>query len=141
MIYSIGYHSTTLDKVVEIMREKGVDYLVDVRTHPYSRRPDKFEFNKNRLIEVFGARYRWEGEILGGKEGEVKPEGIDLLARMSTKPSEKILLIMCLEHKPEDCHRHYDISLKLLERGVDVIHIFEDREIPASNLKESLNGD
>jgi uncharacterized protein (DUF488 family) len=124
MIYSIGYSRFTFPQVKALMDEKEITLLVDVRSVPYSRRADKYDFNKNRLYKSLGKRYAWKGEILGGKHGPATEAGIDWLEKKHKKSC--ILLLMCMEDDPLKCHRLTDIGVRLLERGIDVAHILAD---------------
>ncbi|MEW6115649.1 MAG: DUF488 domain-containing protein [Nitrospirota bacterium] len=131
MIYSIGYQKRKLSEIVSVMEEKDIDLLVDVRSVPYSRKP---EFNRNRLQEALGSRYEWMGEVLGGKKGPAKEIGIKKLLFLHGQGRR--LLLMCMEHHPCDCHRLYDISRRLAKRGVEVVHLFDGHEQTTDELSE-----
>jgi uncharacterized protein (DUF488 family) len=133
-IYAIGYQQRKVEDIVEIVKEKGISHVVDVRSVPYSRDQS---YNKNRLSDVFGNQYVWLGKVLGGKTGPAKQEGIERLL-IALREKELVLLLMCMENHPCDCHRLTDISRRLLERGIDVIHIFDGEEKLTSELTEDL---
>jgi len=141
MIYSIGYQRVTLAQVLTIMVEKEVRYLVDVRSYPNSRHPSKHEFNRGRLEKGFPAMYRWMGDVLGGKLGPAKEEGIIRLITLHNEPGGHNLMLMCMEHDPCDCHRLYDISRRLLKRGIDVIHLVDGHEHKTSEVTEEVCND
>jgi uncharacterized protein (DUF488 family) len=124
MIYSIGYSRFTFSQVKALMDDKEITLLVDVRSVPYSRRADKYDFNKNRLYKTLGKHYTWKGEILGGKHGPATEAGIDWLEKKHKRGCT--LLIMCMEAHPQDCHRFTDIGMRLLERGINTVHIVRD---------------
>ena len=104
--------------------------------------PDKYEFNKNRLSSRFNRpgqpdRYIWSGDKLGGLPGPATKEGIDLLRQ--TEAAGNVLILMCLENNPRDCHRYQDIGVRLLKFGIDVVHIHDGIEEKTSQiLKENL---
>ena len=79
MIYTLGYSKWTVEQVKEKMDEKGIDLLVDVRSVPFGRFNPPF--NRPNLQRVFGGRYFWKGDTLGGKPGPAAEEGIDWLVR------------------------------------------------------------
>ncbi len=133
MIYTIGYQKTTLKEIVAIMDAKGIDLLVDVRSWPYSRNPMKQEFNKNQLSKRLGRRYAWIGSMCGGKKGPVTDRCIEALMK---KLRETSMLLLCMEHHPSDCHRFYDISKRLIEKGIQVIHLFDGQEKTTEQLME-----
>ena len=118
MIFSIGYQGINADMLKTVLDNEGIDRIIDVRSFPYSR--VQYDFNRNRLQARFGSRYEWKGDILGGKDGPATEEGIDYLANL---PPERSFIIMCMEARITSCHRFYDISQRLLNRGIDVTHI------------------
>jgi hypothetical protein len=120
MIYTIGYQFMQVSQLAAI-REVIHATIIDVRSVPYSRIPEKQEFNRNRLRETFPGVYPWKGDILGGKEGPATERGIEYLLGKERKGCR--LLLLCVEQDPLTCHRYYDISLRLLGRGVDAIHL------------------
>lgn len=137
MIFTIGYQKTSLDKIEQIMKDKAIDLLIDVRSVPYTRNPIKKEFNKERLIELLGKKYVWMGNICGGREGPVKPACIKALERLI----EKNLLLMCMENHPRDCHRFHSIAKTLEQKGVRVTHLFDGLEKTAGELEEMYNNE
>ena len=121
MIYSIGYQKLTLDELKQILEQYNISLLIDVRSVPYSRKP---QFNRKRLEQVFGSdSYVWKGDILGGKYGPATEEGIDFLLQHDKQKNQ---ILMCLETDPRDCHRYQDIGIRLLQRGVEANHIISD---------------
>ena len=131
MIYTIGYQKQTIDRLIQVMDEKKVGLLVDVRSIPYGRR---HEFNRKNFEKILGPRYAWLGDMLGGKFGPAKPEG---LVRLAALANQFPILVLCMEDNPRDCHRYYDIGVRLLERGIDAVHIHEAKELRTSELLNS----
>lgn len=118
-IYTIGYQALTVAALLEIMA--GIDLLIDVRSIPYSRKP---EFNKNRLMEALGEKYLWMGKECGGKTG-VTLECYKQLQKLG----KKSVLLMCMEADPAQCHRS-EVAAKFAKlSGGKVIHHIT--ELPA----------
>ncbi len=135
MIYSIGYEKITLQDLKRVIKQYRIGLVIDVRSIPYARLA-KQEFNRNRLFEYFGPRYEWKGDILGGKTGPALEAGIEYLAR---KNGQKSNILLCVENDPKRCHRFYDISIRLLEKGIEVIHIYDSQAVSTTELrKEAL---
>ena len=136
MIYSIGYSKWTVEQVVKVMEEKKIGLLIDLRSVPFGRFNPAF--NRPNLQAVLKSRYVWKGDVLGGKYGPVKDEGIAWLVEQS----EKNLIIMCVEMDPRQCHRLTDVSARLyLEHKIDVIHLISDgTEHPTSYYLGNLGG-
>jgi hypothetical protein len=123
MIYTVGYQNITIEQLEKIVEDKNIGLLTDVRSIPYSRIPEKYEFNKNRLAARFSDKYTWMGDRCGGKKGKAKPECIKKLIYLTTPPGERNLLLLCMEQHPCDCHRYYDIAKRLLNHGIEVRHL------------------
>jgi len=135
MIYSTGYERITTEELEETMRKYYITLIIDVRSVPYSRRPDKYGFNRNQMTRKFGDAYRWKGDTLGGRQGPVSKEALEYLARL-----EGNNILLCLEENPLACHRMTDISVRLLKDfNIEVHHLRQGRITPTSELiKEVL---
>src|SRR5688572_25290176 len=142
-VYTIGYGSRTIEALVETIEQNGIDFLVDVRSSPYSRY--KPEFNREALEAVLGGRgirYVFLGDALGGRpddpdcyaDGKVDYDrvrnkefylkGIDRLLRAREQGTRMALI--CSEGRPEECHRSKLIGATLTEREIPVTHLDED---------------
>lgn len=142
-IYTIGYGQRTIDELAALLKEHGVECLVDVRTAPYSRfRP---EFSRTALqaaIVEQGLRYIFQGASLGGRpdypdcyvdgkvdydrirEKEFYREGIERLRKAAAQGMR--VALMCSEGRPEECHRSKLIGVSLAALGIPVLHLDED---------------
>lgn len=145
-IYTIGYGARSFAEFIEVVQRHGIQFVVDVRSRPYSRY--KPEFSKQELADALkeqGIRYLFMGDSLGGQ-----PEGSDYyvdgkvdyekcrhsplfqqgIARLQKAwQQQNPIVIMCSEGKPEQCHRTKLITPALLELGVSVAHIAEDNQL------------
>jgi uncharacterized protein (DUF488 family) len=68
VIRTIGHGTRTTDELVALLREAGVDTLIDVRRYPLGKRQPQFA--RERMAEDLsqrGVRYEWWGEALGGR--------------------------------------------------------------------------
>jgi hypothetical protein len=104
------------------MDDRGIDLLVDVRSVPYGRFNPAF--NRPALQRAFGERYLWKGDILGGKPGPATDEGMNWLIAQHERGV--VLIVMCVEWDPRKCHRLTDIAVRLLEEGIDAVHLLHD---------------
>ena len=141
-IYTIGYGARSIEALIDVLKARGITYLIDIRTAPYSRY--KPEFSKQALEAELGRhdiRYVFMGDALGGRpddpgcfvDGKVdyarvktRPfyqEGLARLRRAAGQPSPVVL--MCSEGKPEMCHRSKRIGASLTELEIPVLHIDE----------------
>jgi len=148
-LYTIGHGHRKPNDFLDLLKNFGIEYLIDVRSQPYS----KFnpQFNKNDLkffLERNGIKYVFMGDSIGGRpedtscydnEGKVNYEmikkkdfflqGIDRLRTAYYKNINAI--IMCSESKPCECHRS-----KLIGRVLDLENILIKHIDEKGNLKE-----
>jgi uncharacterized protein (DUF488 family) len=123
MLYSIGYQNLkNIDTLQDILFEKGIKILLDVRSRPYSR---KGSFNK-KVLETFlpavGIEYNWVGKTPGGFS-EINENDIRELAVWQ---KGRIACLICMEADPDKCHRKNEIARRLKKYGVSVNHIEPD---------------
>lgn len=142
-IYSIGYGTRELDDFLEILKAHGIEYLLDVRSKPFSKiNPD---FNQNELkyfLERNSIRYVYMGDTLGGlpqfpscydKEGRVDYEKLRTkdfflsgIERLKTAYEQNLpVVLMCSESNPCECHRSKLIGRVLHSERINIVHIIE----------------
>ena len=146
VIFTIGHSSATFDRFVWLLREYGVDAVVDVRSQPASRFAP--QFNRRALAALLrgaGVRYAFMGDQLGGRPGH--PQYYDEHGRVLYGPwseSEPFvaglatlgraarmhrIALMCSEESPLQCHRHLLIARALTNGGwprSGIVHIRGD---------------
>jgi uncharacterized protein (DUF488 family) len=135
-IYTIGHSNHEPDAFLTLLRQHGIELLVDVRSSPHSRYVP--HANKKVLAHTLaeaGIGYRWLGDRLGGKpEGpaadydalRVSPafqQGITTLLQLADQCRTAV---MCAEGDHRQCHRHKMIAPALLDRSVRILHIQPD---------------
>jgi uncharacterized protein (DUF488 family) len=157
-IYTIGYGARDLEELLSALKANHIQYLLDVRTSPYSSY--KPEFSKNSLqtfLETNEIRYLFMGDKLGGQpnqdacytDGKVDYDkvaqqpfyrtGIERLHNASRQGQRVVL--MCSEAKPENCHRSKLIGQTLTNEGIQVPHIDEqDAVITQKDILLRLTG-
>ena len=67
-IKTIGYGKRSLDEFLEVLKQHGIEYLIDVRSLPYSRY--KSQFSKpalSKFLDEHNIRYVFMGDKLGGR--------------------------------------------------------------------------
>ncbi|MEQ8387875.1 MAG: DUF488 domain-containing protein [Alphaproteobacteria bacterium] len=123
-LYTIGYEGAVMDDLIATLRRAGVADLIDVRTNPYSRRP---EFIGQRLaasLSEAGIEYRWERALGNPEAGRgaaragapekfleifdahmATPAGRAALDRVAALATARPAALMCLERDPAQCHR------------------------------------
>lgn len=128
IIWTVGHSNRSINAFVKILKEHGIQVLVDVRSFPTSK-VDHFKQEKmERWLLENGLEYVWLGEELGGyrnggyerhMQTELFIKGVNRLLDIASK---KRACIMCMETDPKYCHRRF-IASHLESKGLRVIHI------------------
>ena len=120
MLYSVGYQNLeNIETLRDILHEKGIKILLDVRSRPYGRKSRFNKKNLETLLPAVGIEYNWEGKTLGGFS-EIDEDDIK---KLTTWQKGKIACLMCMEADPDRCHRKNEIARRLEEYGVSVNHL------------------
>jgi len=161
-LYTIGHGNRTHNEFLALLNKFNVEYLVDVRSQPYSKFNPQFnQVELKYFLENNGIKYVFMGESIGGRpkdvscyddKGKVDYEMIKTKAffiqgieRLKTAYNKNInLAIMCSESKPCECHRSKLIGRVLNLEGIAVKHIDEkgklkDQNIVISELNKGLS--
>jgi len=148
-LYTIGHSTRTVELLLEVLAESGIEALADIRALPRSRRHP--QFNRDALEDALasrGVRSSWRGKGPGGfrkpradtrhaalripafrgfadyMESEAFTCSLDELLRTAERER---LAIMCAERDPDQCHRSLITDAALL-RGAQVIHLIDRGE-------------
>jgi len=150
-LYSIGHGNRSAEELTSLLKEYGIQYLIDVRSSPFS----KFNphFNQNALkfsVEKEGVKYVFMGDVLGGRpedktcyddEGKVDYEAIKTkdffkqgIERIKIAYEKNIkVALMCSESKPQECHRSKLIGEALRDENISIQHIDEKGKLKTQN--------
>jgi len=145
-VFTIGHGRRHAEELVEVLREAGIETLVDVRRFPSSRRNP--QFNQPALAETLdrsGMTYVHAVELGGMRSGEPgeerfgcirepafrayaarmgRPEWQHALAHALADPTPAF---MCAETPWQRCHRRFIADL-LTARGHEVVHLIRPGE-------------
>ncbi|MEM5829836.1 MAG: DUF488 domain-containing protein [Candidatus Aenigmatarchaeota archaeon] len=140
-IYTLGHSTRKFEEFLEILKSFGIDLVLDVRLWPSSK---KFPwFNKENLEKELAKEkiqylhfpelggYREEGYEAFSKSEEFSKA----LSELVKLVGGKTVLILCAELLWWRCHRRY-IAKALVERGIEVIHIFDKEKTQEHKLEE-----
>lgn len=145
--FSVGHSNHDLTTFLTLLASRGIALLVDVRSHPVSRRVP--HFSKAPLAEALrraGIDYRFLGQELGGRPDGAQyysPEGqLDIAARhraadfhagidrvIALLAEGRTFALMCSEEDPQRCHRRRLIAPALAARGIPLIHLRADGRV------------
>lgn len=145
-LYSIGHSNKSVDELIRELRLFGIQYLIDVRSMPYSKYHPQFNRELLRTaITNSGIIYGYMGDIIGGLPnrtehddcytndkvdyGKIKNKtffikGIERLVKANMQ--HNITCLMCSEGDPHMCHRSKLIGEALRERGIILQHICQN---------------
>lgn len=146
-IFSIGHGNKSLEDFLEELKTYKIQYLIDVRTTPYSKWNSHFNQNELKFyLKKHNIGYIFLGDKIGGlpsdkscytKDGKIDyallrdkdffQEGIDRLISANAKSIN--VATMCSETKPEECHRSKLIGKELLQKNIDMHHIINKDEL------------
>lgn len=145
-IYSIGYGARKLEEFISLLKMRSINYLIDVRSIPYSKTNQKFNrADLTYYLENDGIKYVFMGDLLGGRpddktcynsEGKVDysilktkdfyKQGIQRLKTAHEKGLN--IALMCSEANPSHCHRSKLIGASLIQdinKKICIMHIDE----------------
>jgi uncharacterized protein (DUF488 family) len=143
---TIGHSSHTAERFQALLREHGVQVLVDTRSSPYSRYSPQFDRETlKETVAAAGVRYLYMGDVVGGRprdEACYDGEGRVLYGRVAEQPAfqeaverlergadEFQLALLCSEEDPAHCHRRLLIARVLMGRGAEVVHVRGDGSV------------
>jgi uncharacterized protein (DUF488 family) len=142
-LLTVGHSTRPLNELVALLREQGVQRLVDVRTVPRSRRNSQFDRDTlAAALPAAGIDYTpmpalgglrrprpdspngaWQNASFRGYADYMQtPEFATALAELLALAGRERIAIMCAEAVPWRCHRSL-IADALTARGVPVAHI------------------
>ncbi len=146
IVWTVGHSNHEVEAFLDLVRRHQVAYLVDVRSHPYSRYAP--HFNRDELAASVGAcgiRYAFMGSALGGRprgEDQLDADGHALYDRMALEPafrnaidrvlsgaSEHRIALLCSCGQPHECHRRLLVGKVLCDRGAELRHILPDGDV------------
>jgi uncharacterized protein (DUF488 family) len=142
ILFTVGYEGRSPLQLVSLLKEHGVERLVDVRDRPYSRRKGFSAVALFELLRKEGITYEWAQELGNPdeiramwKNGELdkgRREYRKLLQNGRRAHVRKLvdltgidrLAILCLEAEHEVCHRSIIAEESVAIRpDLDVRHI------------------
>jgi len=139
---TIGYEGTTIDQVIEVLRDAEVALLVDVRAVPQSRKPG---FSKRQLaaaLDEVGISYVHLQGLGTPKPGRDAvraghPERMEVIFREHMRSDRaqadlaqakglvrnRKACLLCFERDHTTCHRRFVAEMIVTETGQSVSHL------------------
>lgn len=144
-IYTLGTSNRSIEEFTDILKNYGIETVIDVRRFPTSKFPHFKKENFQKYLKNNKICYVSLGNELGGyrKEGYEKyiqteefKKGVKKIVNIAEK---KNVVIVCCEKFYLKCHRRF-IARKLVEIGKEVIHIIEKEKVINENSGEIFKG-
>jgi uncharacterized protein (DUF488 family) len=153
-IYTIGHSTRQIDEFIELLRQTGVEVLIDIRTIPQSRKnPQYGQVSLDRSLHAAGIEYRYMKSLGGLRKAEkdsintgwrnasfrgyadyMQTAEFDRsVDELIAAGADKRVAIMCAEAVPWRCHRSL-VGDALLVRGAEVIDIIGPKSSKPHNL-------
>ena len=143
-LYTIGHSTYPVEHLLELLRLYEVQYVLDVRSMPFSRYAHQYNANEiGPYLQERGIAYFDMGRYFGArqpdrkyysKEGYLDFEAFrasDLFKKgkdnVKKGLEENNIALMCTEKHPIDCHRAIMVARGFELDGVDVKHILHDK--------------
>ena len=147
MLFTIGHGTLELPELTALITGAGIAALVDVRSHPGSRRLP--QFGRGSLaaeVPAAGVTYEWRPALGGRRRPQTPSPHVALrhpsfrayadhmmteefrlaLDRLVSDADDGDVVIMCAEAVWWRCHRRLVADAAVLLRGRTVTHLFHD---------------
>jgi uncharacterized protein (DUF488 family) len=142
-LYTVGHSTRSIEELLAMLGEHGIQLLVDVRRFPGSRRHPHFA--REALadsVRAAGVEYRWV-EALGGRRSRRRdsphtawrvpafagyadhmdtPEFQRAAGELLAEARRRAVAVLCAEARPEQCHRRL-IADHAIAQGMPVTDI------------------
>ena len=142
-VYTVGHGGRTVDEIVRQIRAKGIQFVIDVRSSPYSKyQPEFAQKPLAQALRDAGLTYGFMGHQLGGRPDDescydnnyvnyekvrAMPFFKEGIARLRTAcERDYIVCLLCAEANPTQCHRSRMIGEALVQEGIEVEHLLKD---------------
>ena len=145
-IWTVGHSNHEFDHFANLLIGEKIEYVVDVRSFPFSRFVP--QFNRDSLearLPSLAVRYLFLGEELGGRptrEEHYDDDGHALYGPMSEEPNFREALdrvkngvekgrvaLLCSEADPTHCHRRLLVGRVLAREGLTLKHLLQDGSV------------
>ena len=140
-LFTIGYQQSDITSVLDVLRENGVETVIDVRALPVSRKPGFSKGSLARALDEHGIAYVHE-RALGTPpdardahkarrfdafhalydrhlQSDDAAAGLD---RVAGRAAQGPCCLLCFERDPGICHRRH-VARSLADRGFDIVDL------------------
>ncbi len=140
-IFTIGHSNHDFGKFVQLLRRHGITAVADVRSQPHSRLDHFCRPFLESGLRSGSIQYVFLGRELGARRDEPEcyiddradysriaqlPAFSSGLERLERGAQSHVIVLMCAEKDPLDCHRMVLVCRQLAHRGWEIAHVLED---------------
>jgi uncharacterized protein (DUF488 family) len=153
-LFTVGHSILEFENFAALLKDHGVELVVDVRTVPQSARLPQFSLpGFEKLLRAEHLEYLFLGEELGGRPDDAdayRPDGVvDYparrksyafqagLSRLSKELEGRPVAMMCAEEDPLECHRFLMVCPELTKLGILPLHIRKGSRIETQEAAEN----
>ncbi len=155
-LLTLGHGTSSADELARLIRNAGIDSIVDVRAVPKSRRHPQFrrEELEQWLPQLSGSAYLWQPALGGFRKRNAESSNValrnpsfrayadymeteefgDALGELLARSAGTQVAIMCSETVWWRCHRRLISDAATLLHGVDVRHLMHDGKLQPHKL-------
>lgn len=150
-LFTLGHGTASADELAALIRNSGIELIVDVRTVPKSRRHPQFWREQMELWvpTLSGSAYTWQSELGGFRKVNRESNNVALrhpsfrayadymetseftcaLDGLLAQAAQSRIAILCSETVWWRCHRRLISDAALLLHNVDVWHLMHDGKL------------
>jgi uncharacterized protein (DUF488 family) len=153
-LFTVGHSILEFENFAALLKDHGVELVVDVRSTPQSARLPHFSLPAfENLLRAEHFEYLFLGEELGGRPDDAdayRPDGLVNyharrksyafqagLSRLCKELEGWSVAMMCAEEDPLECHRFLMVGPELIKLGVVPIHIRKGSRIETQEAAEN----
>ena len=141
-LYTIGHSTYPAEHFIELAKTYELDYILDVRSTPFSRFAPQYNSNVIKgILAENDIKYAHMGKYFGARQpdNQYYPKGyLDFslfrqselfktgLENVKKGLENNNIALMCTEKNPGDCHRAIMVARGFELAGINVKHILHD---------------
>ena len=133
-IVSVGYQGRSVDELIDVLRDGGVELLVDVRLNPISRKPGFSKKPLSDALEEAGLGYRHERGLGNPRDNRdpfdreryedyLHENGSAVLDELLELAKSVRIALLCYERQHLDCHRACILDLATQQNTIRVLEL------------------
>ena len=161
-LFTVGHGTLSADELADLLTEAGVQFVVDVRSAPGSRRHPQFgRAELETWLPGAGVGYRWEPDLGGFRRTSPSSPNVALrhpsfrgyadymatdcfghaLTHVLDDASHQVVAVMCAETLWWRCHRRLIADAATLCFAAEVHHLGHDGRLSPHRLTEGVRVD